>query len=240
MAMLPRRPALFLVAALVLLVAPAAAQAKAPLYSVGLKATVKKTITSVIPTTSTPADCLGSGEAIESGFISGGISAKPGKEPAAFDGGDLEFGGKFVNLKGEDRTDYKGGFVVDPASGETEASAHCAEQYPLTPFAKKCKSFSSEATSNGSPFTLKSVKGKLAIRFDGGEVGIDCNADSLGGTLLFYAVPTSLALGVVKGLGVGGSAAASGKSVVKTGPTGFSKFTTQTTLSYKLKVSRVK
>jgi hypothetical protein len=223
---------------LLLLALAPAAQAKQPLYVVGLKAKVKKTITSVIPDTSTPADCIGTTEAIEGGFIGGGITAKPGKEPAAFDGSDLEFGGKFTNLKGEDTTEYKGGYVVDPASGETEDSAHCAEQSGHGTFVHKCKKFSSEATSDGSPFSLTAVKGKLGIRFGGGEVGIDCNADSLGGTLLSSAVPTTLSLGQVKGLGVGHTAAASGKSVVKTGPTGYSKFTTRTTLSYKLKVTR--
>jgi hypothetical protein len=227
---LPMRLALAAIAALCAL-APAAASADQPRYAVSLTGSAKKVVTTSSEIIF-PSGCEGSAVEYEEGFVSARLKASPSGLGAPLSDGSLDFGGTLAGLKAEQSREAKGSFTAKPG----EDPAYCVLENTARE-TTKCKGFTDEATSKGTaPLQLTKVRGgKLGIRYASGDVAIDCNADSLGGTFLQEPVPTTLRLSRVTGLGVGGSVSASGTATLKYQVSAV-KVTTK--LTYDLRVTR--
>lgn len=226
-------------AVVLLALAPAAADAKS--FAVLLSGSARKDVAISHPYTN-PDDsyCEGSATTSENGFVLANMAARPFPRGSSFSRGILDFVTRLSGHKAEYTSRVDGGFTKKPDAPSYVRDDAC-DIGNRGPFVQKCHQFTGDALSrSGSPFRLRSVRGKMAIQYfsDSDEFAINCSADQLGGSWMSSPVPTKLALATMNGMPKGGTAIRQGVATLKSG-SGQTNLSVITTLKYTLKVHRV-
>jgi hypothetical protein len=223
--------ALIALASIVLVPAAADARKKPKLYSVSLSGSTR---TDVSDTSFVSGDSGCLGEPTETKHFVGGGTMVPKPKGVPFASyGRLVFNAKLKSLSATATDTVQGTFTPDPNAFGTPDCRLPPNQTGKCTFAK-------EATARkGAEFALLPNKGKFELYYNRTAGIVDCTPHDVFDNAKIFAgfVQTPLRASTVKGLGVGGSASASGKATFPN--KGGSRSTGGETDTYKLKVKRV-